>query len=820
MPGGRSGPVTGRIQIARAIRTAALVLALLGGAATFLWMVHDHYPIQRWLFWRYAGYWGACALFTVACVSVGHLVMRRIARGAIHLHEHYFLSFAIGVYAFELLVFLCGLAQLYSVPGLFFAIPLVLTAIGIRSLFTFTRRALRKFSGHRTRIAPLPGWAFAIIAFGFVGLLMVYFPIITPKNAQFDTTWKQMAIAEDYVVSGGIRVYPEGWTTATRPHFTSFLYTWGFLIPSGKLFDRIGLCGHLEFVIFLWTTLVGVPAMVRRLVPRADPRLVWAARFLFPGVFLYDSSLSIGSDHVGALFGPAIFLATHRVWRRLDPRAMVPLGIVLSAATLVKYTIIQMLVVAPILAIAGRTLWLGVQALRRKVPPDVRKNVLVTPAIATGLMLALTSPLWLRNVILHANPLYPILYESFQGRPWTEDATYLYKWGYEKHQFWRPTRDLDGLLETFKALFNFSFVPNNWKTFHGKVPVFGSLFTLSLLCLPFLKGTKRIWWLVGYVHFGVFAWYWIHHQDRYLQGMLPLMAACTAAIFVLVWRASHIAKVALTALIAFQVIWGGDVFFIRTHAMVKSPLKAVNDLLEAGYRKKYEQRLNVQERFVAIGKATPEGSRVLIHELHQSLGLNRERVSDWLTWQFGISYALLESPDEVDAKLREMGVTHLVWVPRRSRSWESIAGDIMFFSYAHRYGQNRRRVAGSFVAEMPSKPPGVDAASFQDKVVVLACRGRPYVNGLYRVRDLRLPSFGPDRKGPAQPLRKARKATEAKQWIAHASYVVLDIRCHKRLPGSHRGDFEHIVSRKRMKKNAAYHIYMRKSGTPAPIEGR
>ena len=40
----------------------------------------------------------------------------------------------------------------------------------------------------------------------------------------------------------------------------------------------------------------------------------------------------------------------------------------------------------------------------------------------------------------------------------------------------------------------------------------------------FLKGTRRLWLLALWIHVGVFAWYSVHHQDRYLQGLLPLMA--------------------------------------------------------------------------------------------------------------------------------------------------------------------------------------------------------------------------------------------------------------------------------------------------------
>ena len=51
---------------------------------------------------------------------------------------------------------------------------------------------------------------------------------------------------------------------------------------------------------------------------------------------------------------------------------------------------------------------------------------------------------------------------------------------------------------------------------------------------------------------------------------------------------------------AQQIVIGGDVYFLQTHAMVRSPIKRVNDLLSAGYGKRYEQRLDVFRGWTGI----------------------------------------------------------------------------------------------------------------------------------------------------------------------------------------------------------------------------
>ena len=108
-----------------------------------------------------------------------------------------------------------------------------------------------------------------------------------------------------------------GWYVGTSPHLASFLYTWAFLQPASDLFDRIELAAHIEFVCFLFM-LAAIPVLVRRLVRGTRARFTWVARFLFPGIFLYDSSLVTGADHVAAIF--AYDLRLTPLVATLDPR--------------------------------------------------------------------------------------------------------------------------------------------------------------------------------------------------------------------------------------------------------------------------------------------------------------------------------------------------------------------------------------------------------------------------------------------------------------------------------------------------------------------
>jgi hypothetical protein len=792
------------------------VLLLVAGAAVFLRVVNESYPIEQWLFWHYATYWVACAVWLAGVLGVGHLTVTRGFRLSLPLGEATVTALAVGLFEFELAMLLAGMVHAFRTP-LFFALPLAFVLGGAHSL-----RALgRGFRRLVRRRRPLLGVTGALaIGFGLLVFAMLYFAMLSPENVQFDSRWKHMSLAEDWVAWGGLRRHDEGWLFAARPHITSLLFTWAFLLPGALLFDKMLLCAHLEFVIFAITTVVGIPALVRRLVPRADPRVVWAARFLFPGVLLYDSSLSAGADHIGALFGVPAALLLFRVWRKLELRPTLLLAAVLSAALLVKETTALLLLPFPVLAVLVRAGMLVVRHFRGQGSPDELRNAWRTPLFAAGAALLLTTPLWLENLIWYGDPLYPILNKFFTPRPWSADAAYRFHYGYEDAQLWAPSRDLKGLLDTLQALVTYSFVPHDWKRFHHAVPVFGSLFTLLLVTVPLYRGSLRLWALIGWVHLGIFAWFSVHHQDRYLQGLMPLMAGATAAMLLAVWRAdSRFVRGALVLLVGLQLVWGGDVYFFQTHAMARSPLKKSIDLLSAGFEHKYESRFNIQQSYQSVGKLLPKGARLLMHETNINLGTGATTVLDNPGWQYAIEYGLLESPAEMVPLLQSLGVTHVYARTERSKGKDSIAGDIRFLDYVRRRAQKTTFVAGGTLVEVSDVPTG----PFDDTVAMLSCAS-DYEPGQYLVSDLSTPPFGPRVHELPPPRRPATLPDDAARLVDTSEYVVVDPHCFDgavpRLHESHTLLTHRAGSSGRM---AAYEIWVRGSlaprrARPAPSE--
>ena len=50
-------------------------------------------------------------------------------------------------------------------------------------------------------------------------------------------------------------------------------------------------------------------------------------------------------------------------------------------------------------------------------------------------------------------------------------------------------------------------------------------------------------------------------------------------------------------------------------------------------------------------------------------------------------------------------MTHLHWVKEKSRAYDSLAGDFLFFDFAHRHTKKRKKVGRAIVASMPEKSP-------------------------------------------------------------------------------------------------------------------
>ncbi len=762
-------------------RSRLLGAVLFASAAVFLRVVHAHLPLGSWFTRRVALYLLLSALFSAACLSAGHAVVRRLRCVPMPLGEHVAVSFAVGLYAFFVGALVLGLLGLYG-PVFFVAYPLALLALGAPSWLPTARRLarglLRARSTSRGRAPSLVAWLAASL--GVVGFALVYIPALVPDNAAFDARWYHLTIAQQYAVAGGVTRFPEGWYPGAIPHLASVLYAWAWMMPGADLYDRVVLSAHVELATFVFT-LAALPALVRTLVPGTRVPHAASALFLFPGVLLYDSAPSLGADHVAAAFAVPVFTLTLRFVRVFEVRLGALLGIVVSGAFLTKYTGALAMLAFPVVAV------LATLALRaaRDWRAGTHDLVRLRAAGALGLVALLaTAPQWVKNWVWYGDPLYPLLHAGLSPRPWTGDSAE--RLGhFVEAEFWHPTRDLAGLWETLKAQLSFSFQPHDWATFHGKMPVFGSLFSLLVFALPLLRGTARIWALYGATHLGLFVWFSTHHQDRYLQAILPWMAGATAAVLVLVWRVSWVARAGAAALVGAQLAWATHVPFIPAHAMLesKSPFRAALDLAEGVYQRKPTLVGPLYAAMETAGRMVPPNGVVLLHDFKLATGLGRRVVNDNPHSQGGISYGELGSSRAVHEHLRSLGVTHVLW-SRQAVGLDSLAGDLVMHRYLAKHAGMPKSVGyGLSLATLPAEPPPDDGDT---QVLVLLCDGR-FEPGLYSLASLHVP---PWRKSVvAKPLAPA----SATSVPSDVDLAIIDRACHRTAPAG----FSVMATRKR-----------------------
>ena len=750
------------------LRFVGLALGIVGSVALILNRVNKHYPVQEWLFWRYAAYWALMFLLTAACLSVGHRISTLLSPRRAPIGEHLVTSFALGMFTFFLGMFIGGVAGLWQ-PWFAVVWPLLLFAAGAAPTFRYGRRLVRHIRWLRSRPRPARSpWRLPILGFGLISLVALYFVTITPANISYDARWYHLAIAEHYVSIGGIARFDEGWIQGSNPQLGSILYSWGFMLPWTKLFDKALICAHLEYLLFVWT-LAGVPALVRRLLHGRRASLAWVATFLFPGIFLYDSNLSVGADHVGAFWAAPIFLALLRAWSVPGPRKVLPLAVFIAGAMLSKYTVI-ILAVGPILAMVSRGTWVGIARLVRKAPGAAQAWLGLGVFAIAGVVL--TAPHWLKNWIWYGDPAYPVLHKHFADRPWTADSAMFYGIGFEDRLLAPKGTFFEKAWETFKILWTFAFEPHNWPRFHGDVPVFGFLFTISTVLLLAFRRSARVWALVLMTWIGMITWVSIHPRDRYLQSILPWMVAVTAAVLILAWRSHWFHRVLLGTLVGVQMVWGSDVYFFRTHAMVQdSPIKAAVDFIATGHEKKYDKRLEPFGDMERIGNTLPPDAKVLVHEEHITLGLQRPRVNDWPGYQAGLVYGRLASPRALYDLLTSWGVTHILWKHQTSRVADSIGGDLLFLGFAIQDVAETKPFGSWRLARLTLSPP---EGPFNDTVAYLTC-GTGYAPGLYHRQSMTLPD---GRSDPyPKPVRPAGKGAALQTLIREAEYVVWNPKC-------------------------------------------
>jgi hypothetical protein len=737
------------------VRPALLLVAALAASFALLRGYGAQYPVTQWLLWRVLGYWALALGWGAGCLGVGLEIAGRVAPRQYRATELPFVAFPLGLLAFTGVVFVAGLLHGLGTP-FFVLAPLAFLGAGSRALVAFARR--RVALARRAPWQPSRG-ELALVALGAGWLLLVYLPVLTPYNLQHDARWYHLPIAQQYASQGAITRFPEGWFLGAYPQLASLLYTWAFLLPAG-IVHRIELAAHLEVVVF-GATLFAIPSLLRRAVPGTRVPLAWVGLFLFPGLFVYDSNLSVGADHIAAVFATGGLLALYPALRTGSPRHAALVGAFAAGAALTKYSAVC--VALPLVAAVGaRAAWVAVR--RGDVERAGRPLVALVATFAV-----VWAPHWLKNFVWYGNPLYPIASDHFASRPWDGQASsslsIFMQWGLV-----RPTQDLSGLLESLRTALTLGF--STYDQFPGDAPAFGFLFAATLYCLPFTRPRWRVALPFALGLVGTFVWYFTNHHVRYLQACLPWLVVAALSVLVPAYRSGGASRLAACALVAVQLVTGAGLYLRTSYFMVpgEHPLVQVMKLVEAGYRKQYAERFAPHEEWnfeawTKIGQQLPKGARVLIHEDRLWIGLDRPVVVDEPQWQAGIRYVALGSAAEVFDVLARYGVSHVV---TGESHWDGgshgITGNLVFLDFVTAHAKRLGSEGKLTLWEMPKERP---AATPLGAALLLTCN-QNLDGGLFDFPGI----------SSGQPLVKVLPKTEVPTTLLErAAFVVFEDAC-------------------------------------------
>lgn len=733
--------------------------------AVALPFMNGAYPIRDWLFWRIAWLWLWSALYSAACVSAGYVLLTRaLKRTALPTLETTVTSFALGVTAFTLVMYVAGAFALYKT---WFAVllPFAMIAAGAKPFAAFVRE--RRAAAAAEPYAPAGFWVKLAWVAGVVCLFFVYVEALTPDAISFDANWYHLPPAQDYARAGKIVPFFSQYNRAL-PQLATFLFTWGWLIPWLNPSLRWMMALHLEFTCFIWT-LAGIAALARWMLGDSRHRGTWAAFFFFPIIFVYDSNLGGCADHILAMFAPPALLAAARALPRFEWRSSALAGALFGASLLTKYQAVYLLgalgVVLTVVYVRA-----FVHIARRKEAESrgrAAKRLLAGAAALIGTFAVVVSPHFVKNFIFYRNPFYPFLQRVIRSYPTTPKSalfmTYLFADG---GGFEHKEPLAERVRQALRFALTAPFEPHY--SFTHDVPALGALFVLLLPFALFIKDRKRVWLTIAIAYMAAVVWAWTYMADRYLQAIVPLFAAVVAAVLVRAWELSSISRVALVPLVALQIIWGGDTLFYSGDPGAASHLSSAMTMMRSGLDGRIRGRFEYRINFVRLGRSLPNNALALLHAERINLGIDRDLIFDSPRTQAYVYYNKIKGPRALYDYYKHLGITHLIW---SSSTWDdhSKQAEALFNDFIFNYAEGRKKFGGLNVAAMPKTRPPPDS----EFLVLIVSTS--YENGLYPLQRLTKQELLPkERQGKyPTPIEQLRDVKQAQPLIDRARVVIL-----------------------------------------------
>ena len=745
----------------RWVRSLAVAVVCLVGLGIYISFADLKYPIKDWLFWQLLILWSYCAVLNVACLAFGHLILFRWLkvrdRPAL---ETMITSMAVGLVAFTMVMFVAGALACYR-TWFAVALPIGMLVAGGPALSHLVR-LWRADCATTTAVSPWTDVLVkAAIVAGVILLGLAYLQCMTPAALNYDSRWYHLAIAEDYAREGGIVAFPADYNRSF-PHLASMVNAWGWLLPGLTDPLRWMLALHLEFCLLLWG-LAGVGATAAWLVERTRVKGAWVAFFLFPIVFEYDSNLGGSADHFVGLFAAPIFLAAVRATRDLSLRHCALVGVLTAGAILSKYQAIYFVVPIAILVV-WRWFWLSLSSVRgagvmARLAQLWRARLWRGPLTLVLGGALLTAPHFLKNWIFYRNPLYPFMTEFFAGsRPRQPDSPILvtYMLTGDANIPRGPFAKI--ITNAIKLAFTFSF--------KMKVTLMGSLFTLLLLTIPFLRKQRRLWLGSVFCMIALVTWAYTYPVERYLQCLFPVIAGVTAALIIRAWELGLFARIGLLGLVGFQVVVGGDIPYYGGQERMDDALRLIRSGHEGRAKTRFDHYLSTQ---VALSRRLPPDAVLLFHNTRLSLGVNRRVLQDLPGYQGLIDYRSVKTARALCQLYRSHAITHIVY-DRNLPAALSKQEEVVFAAFLAHYATNPFREGEYEVVQLPEELPPQEPPY---RALLLGLRN--YADGIYPVEALGVYEPLPERfkQWPSPALSVTSESAGRPEVIDHVNAVVI-----------------------------------------------
>lgn len=328
-------------------------------------------------------------------------------------------------------------------------------------------------------------------------------------------------------------------------------------------------------------------------------------------------------------------------------------GFALGGALSIKYTALYAVVIFSLFIL------FILRDLKMRSLTEIAKGLMVPMLIAF-----LVSCLWyVRNVIFTGNPLFPFLLNII--------PTHNIGWDSER------ARNVLVMLGRYggvdKTFFDYLITPiklslyAQYESDQFYQGIIGPFFLLSLPLILAIKWVRReVWYLLGFSAAFYFFWLVSSQQIRYLLPIFPGLALAIVMggedLFNLMQDRWKAIKYGLITIIMGAFIYNCFTIFQYFNTF-KYPQLFFGKIIAADFLR---DKFDYYRAYEYINGNTPPDSKVFLISLsNQPYYLERDHFGDAVFEDYTLKKIVSESKDhsEIKAKLKQMGITHLIYRP-------------------------------------------------------------------------------------------------------------------------------------------------------------